>query len=274
MKTIKKTIIGLMLILSYFLSNAQDTLVNQTYYKCFYDFGQYGYKYYPTKYELSDDPFGNWTINLGNNGVIPNSLYNIVPTDALIDSTTSLNVPPNDSIIFIYDSIIGYSNIVLNTSIYGSPNLIIQIIINSVISYTLNTGPIRISQTINQTFTITGNDIIKVKIYNTSGYGMGMQCHLSNFLLTGTKSVASIKSYSSTTLIAFPNPAINGQFTIKLNTEKPSVNVSVYDISGNSIYSNSEARTIGDNEIQVQINAAPGMYLIKADDKVFKMFIE
>src|ERR1017187_6699970 len=160
MKTIKKTIIGLMLIFTYFLSNAQDTLVNQTYDKCFYDFGQDGYKYYPTKYELTDDYFGNWTINLGNNGLILNTLYNIVPTYVLIDSTTSLNIPPNDSIIFIYDSIIGYSNIALNTSIYSSPNLIIQIIINSVISYTINTGPtMHINQNITETFTTTGNDI-------------------------------------------------------------------------------------------------------------------
>ncbi len=123
-------------------------------------------------------------------------------------------------------------------------------------------------------------DSIKIKtaIYvpnlqylNSNG---GFVIKISNNSVTYTMNISTFANDTVVINHTFKNTLSNKNvISIKLDAKKSTADVMVYDLSGNAIYSNTEARLLGDNEISVNLNAAPGMYLIKADDKVFKMFI-
>src|ERR1035437_1575362 len=139
MKTIKKSIIGLVFILSSFLSNAQwDTahpIINTNFAQAFFYFNLDGVGYNPTAYIF--DP--GWT-NDTTNGT---NMHPIFPATWGGDGITSFTVSGNTFVTFI-DTIYGFSlydSIKIQTVIYLPNNepLVITLSNNDNVTYTINT---------------------------------------------------------------------------------------------------------------------------------------
>jgi hypothetical protein len=84
--------------------------------------------------------------------------------------------------------------------------------------------------------------------------------------------VGELSNTSVTELIAFPNPT-NGDFKIKFNSNKEKSDVVIYDIQGRLVFQNKDERTIGKNELVISNEFASGIYIVKVEDKTFKITI-
>ncbi len=79
---------------------------------------------------------------------------------------------------------------------------------------------------------------------------------IDDFIIEGQ--VASTNQESLKTVQIFPNPS-KGAFTISRNNTKP-LNISVYDISGKQVYSESQVTS---SNHQINLNVSQGIYFVK-----------
>lgn len=84
--------------------------------------------------------------------------------------------------------------------------------------------------------------------------------------------VGEVSNTSVTELVAFPNPT-NGDFKIKFNSNKEKNDVVIYDIQGRLVFQDKDERTIGKNELVISDEFASGIYIVKVEDKTFKITI-
>ena len=84
--------------------------------------------------------------------------------------------------------------------------------------------------------------------------------------------VGELSSTSVTELVAFPNPT-NGDFKIKFNSNKEKSDVVIYDIQGRLVFQNKDERIVGKNELVISNEFASGIYIVKVEDKTFKITV-
>ena len=84
--------------------------------------------------------------------------------------------------------------------------------------------------------------------------------------------VGELSNTSVSELIAFPNPT-NGDFKIKFNSNKEKNDVVIYDIQGRLVFQDKDERTIGKNELVISNEFASGIYIVKVEDKTFKITV-
>lgn len=84
--------------------------------------------------------------------------------------------------------------------------------------------------------------------------------------------ISEMSNTSVTELVAFPNPT-NGDFKIKFNSNKEKNDIVIYDIQGRLVFENKDERTLGKNEVTINNEFASGIYIVKVENKSFKITV-
>jgi len=81
----------------------------------------------------------------------------------------------------------------------------------------------------------------------------------------------SENSLSDISLKVYPNPTVD-YVTVSFDSKDVKNEINVYSLSGQLMYSDVEFRNIGENEVKINMSDFPtGMYLVKVQDKTFKV---
>lgn len=143
--------------------------------------------------------------------------------------------------------------------------------------------------TVGSAYGVQINGVTKVAphVVSSSPYYIGYYVIVggeTNFtILTGVnwngtitvQTATSVKDFTkntTTNLIAFPNPS-NGEFKIKFNTNKEKVDVVIYDIQGRLVHQENTNTILGENILDINTNFASGIYIVKVEDKTFKITV-
>lgn len=84
--------------------------------------------------------------------------------------------------------------------------------------------------------------------------------------------ISNLSTNTVTDLVAFPNPT-NGEFKVKFNSNKEKNDITIFDIQGRLVLENKDERTIGQNELVINTDFASGIYIVKVENKTFKITV-
>jgi hypothetical protein len=115
---------------------------------------------------------------------------------------------------------------------------------------------------------VTGSDN-SFAIYGGGGCSPTFTGSITVTTATGVKDFTMNKTSS---LVAFPNPS-NGDFKIKFDTNKEKVDLVIYDIQGRLVHQEKPNTIQGENTLDVYTNFASGIYIVKVEDKCFKITV-